>query len=230
MKNLLQGKNIKNTLLAVCCVAFIGCGDSKIEQEDTHYTQLIKAMPMIVSLESAKLKGDEEGATKAKEALQAIKLDEKISQDALQILKRAEQFGYTIILPDELAKNLESYTIIATLPRGVYNLGLIPSAKHFEFALSPSFNDNGSEWNWEADGLSRSQNELVSLLGEDKNAKIVFYDSGEYGFSPMGSAVVGIMWAKKLGYNNVYYLVGGFNAWKDLKLPISTEVPHCCQM
>ena len=119
---------------------------------------------------------------------------------------------------------------MATLPRGVYNLGLIPNAKHFEFALSPSLNDNGSEWNWEADALSRKQDEFIALLGKDKDSKIVFYDSGEYGLSPMGSAVVGIMWAKKLGYNNIYYLVGGFNAWKDLKLPISTEAPHCCQM
>lgn len=221
---------VKNAILAVCCLALIGCGDSKDSKGDTYYTQLVKVMPVVAELESAKIKGDESGIKDAESKLQAMNLDKKVSENATEILQRAHQIGYTIILPDELAKDMQSYIIMATLPRGVYNLGLIPNAKHFEFALSPSLNDNGSEWNWEADSLSRTQDEFLALLGEDKNAKIVFYDSGEYGFSPMGSAIVAIMWAKKLGYNNVYRLVGGFNAWKDLKLPISTEVPHCCQM
>lgn len=226
--------SVKNAILAVCCLALIGCGDSDSNstesKQNTYYAQLVEIMPVVSSLESAKLKGDENKAKEAQSKLQTLNIDEKISQDATAILQRAGQNGYSIILPDELAQDIESYTIMATLPRGVYNLGLIPNAKHFEFALSPSLNDNGSEWNWEADSLSRKQDEFIALLGKDKDSKIVFYDSGEYGLSPMGSAVVGIMWAKKLGYNNIYYLVGGFNAWKDLKLPISTEAPHCCQM
>ena len=64
-------------------------------------------MPVVSSLESAKLKGDENKAKEAQSKLQTLNIDEKISQDATAILQRAGQNGYSIILPDELAQDIK---------------------------------------------------------------------------------------------------------------------------
>lgn len=127
------------------------------------------------------------------------------------------------------ARSDKDFIIIATMPLGEYNLGLIPGARHFEFALSPAANENGSEWNWEADALGQSQEAFIKLLGENKDIDIVFYDSGEYTLAPMGSAQLGAMWAKHLGYK-ARFLIGGLGAWKDLGFEITTKAPSCCQM
>lgn len=150
------------------------------------------------------------------------------SEEVVALQQRANANGYKLITAPQL-KKADKAIIIATLPRGIYNLGLIDGAKHFEFAKSITFNDDGSEWNWEKDALGRAQSEFLALLGEDKNETIVFYDEGEDVFAPFGSAHTAIIWTKHLGYNNVYRLVGGFGAWKGLGLPISTQVPQCCE-
>lgn len=217
----------KLVIMAFCALIMSACGDSS---KDSYYMQLVKTMPLVQALKSAELSGDKAQIENALNNLNALNMPREITEDALELIQRANAVGYWLLLPDELSKNLDSYIIIATLPRGIYNLGLIPNAKHFEFALSPTLNDNGTEWNWEADALSRAQSEFVAFLGSERDAKIIFYDSGEHNFSPMGSANVAIMWAKHLGYTNVSRLVGGFNAWRDLKLPITTQMPHCCEM
>lgn len=154
-----------------------------------------------------------------------------IQEDALALIQRAQASGYQLIDSDTLAQNLDSFVIIATLPRGIYNLGLIPGAKHFGFAKSPSLQEVGKtpQDQWTQDALNRSQQEFVEFLGVDKDAQIVFYDEGDDIFAPVGSAHTGILWAKNLGYTNLYRLVGGFGAWKAQGNPISTQKPHCCE-
>ncbi|CAM2785046.1 rhodanese-like domain-containing protein [Helicobacter hepaticus] len=200
---------MKKILLLVLCFYLSGCGDSS--QKQTYYTQLIDEVMAI-----------KEHKTQDTQT--------HISEDAQALVSRAHTSGYELITPKELSLHLDEYIIIATLPRGIYNLGLIPEARHFEFALSPSLNEDGSDWNWTADALGRTQEDFIKLLGENKEAKILFYDSGENIFSPVGSAHVGLLWAKHLGYTHLYRLIGGQNAWKDMHLPLSTQVPHCCQM
>lgn len=205
----------------VCIVLFgllcAGCFESKTQ--DTYYTQLLNLLTKLEHIsDPAQL-----------ESLKST-YTQDIIDDALALRGRASSGGYTLISPNDLKQNLEEYIIISTMPRGIYNMGLIPNAKHFEFALSPSLYENGKEWNWEADALGRNMKDFVNLLGTDKGAKIVFYDSGEHILSPAGSAHLGILWARHLGYTHLYRLVGGLNAWKELSLPISTQAPKCCQM
>lgn len=152
---------------------------------------------------------------------------QKQSEEVVALQQRANASGYKLITAPQLERADEAI-IIATLPRGIYNLGLIDGAKHFEFAKSITFNDNGSEWNWDKDALGRAKSELVEFLGEDKGAMIVFYDEGEDVFAPFGSAHTALIWARHLGYTNLYRLVGGFGAWKGLGLPTTTEMPECC--
>lgn len=157
-------------------------------------------------------------------------MDMSLVDDAFALDSRAKSSGYKLISPKELNEiNNEEIVIIASVPRGIYNLGLIPNAKNFEFAKSPSVNDDGSEWNWQADALNREQSEFIEFLGNDKDKKIIFYDSGEDIISPIGSAHIGLMWAKQLGYNNLYRLIGGMEAWREFNLPITTQMPSCCQ-
>lgn len=210
------------------CLGFLACSDSQKEQSAS--AKMVAIYPQIVALMEKRATGDAEGATQIQDSLLHSGVEQYMIDDSVALIARAAISGYELILPNELNAHNDDFVIIATLPRGIYNLGLIPNAKHFEFALSPSLNPDGSEWNWESDALSRSQEDFIQLLGQKKDAKIVFYDSGEYITAPMGSAHIGIMWAQRLGYTQLYRLVGGLNAWKDLGLPLTTEVPHCCKM
>lgn len=207
---------MKYILTALILALLAGCFESK--PESTRYTQLVE---LVSTLQSA----DSPDVNKLKATYPQDLID-----DALALRERAHSGGYTLITPRELSQQLDTYIIIATMPRGIYNLGLIPNAKHFEFALSPSLLPDGRAWDWHSDALGRAQEEFIALLGADKNAKILFYDTGEHILSPVGSAQVGLMWARHLGYTRLYRLVGGLNAWKDSSLPLSTQAPKCCQM
>lgn len=201
--------------ILICCIIAwlgIGCGE-KDKTKESQYLNLVSA---VENLE----KGNPSSLTNTS----------SLHDDAQALITRSKFSGYKLISPQELNEKNDEFIIIASLPRGIYNLGLIPHAKFFEFAQSPSLNEDGSDWNWLADALERSQEDFLSLLGENKQAKIVFYDSGDDILSPVGSAHLGLIWAKHLGYENLYRLIGGFGAWKDSGLPTTTEIPECCKM
>lgn len=220
---------MKGLLLLLLCFYLCACQDKPKEQES--FVKLVDIFPQVVTLVDKQDSGDVLGASQLLDTLHKESIPTSLIDDTISLIKRAKLSGYNLVLPNsKLIEELDEYVIIATLPRGIYNLGLIPQSKHFEFTVSPSANDDGSEWNWEADGLSRPQKEFIDLLGNDKNAKILFYDSGEYTSAPMGNSHVGILWAKHLGYTQLYRLVGGIYAWKLLGLPLTTQVPHCCEM
>ncbi len=151
------------------------------------------------------------------------------TQEAIALKQRADNNDYKLIDSESLASQLNDFVIIATLPRGIYNLGLIPNAKHFGFGKSLSLNEDGSEWNWKEDSQNGDMKQFVEFLGADKGAKIVFYDEGDSIFAPAGSAHTAILWAQHLGYTELYRLVGGFGAWKALGKPITTQMPKCCE-
>lgn len=224
-------KNMQKWFICVLCVGFLACSDSK--QNDVlnnESLQLVEIYPKVKLLYEKRVDGDTQAINDILDSLHKAQITDNAIDDALALISRASLSGYELILPSTLAENPNDFIIISTLPRGIYNLGLIPNAKHFEFALSPTLNEDGSEWNWDADALSREKEDFIALLGDDKNAKIIFYDSGEYVFTPMGSAHLAILWAQHLGYTQLYRLIGGFNAYKGLKLPITTQVPSCCEM
>ncbi len=82
------------------------------------------------------------------------------------------QGGYTVITAAELKRMQESGStmiIIDTLAESAYKQGHIPGAKHFEFP-------NGAMERWdESRTAGKSQEELLAVLGGDKDTPLVFY-------------------------------------------------------
>lgn len=137
---------------------------------------------------------------------------------AQNILEDAKIYDYKLISTKELESLLENgadMQIIATIPKGIYILGFIKGAKNFEFKSAFS-------GVWE-DDTKNTKEKFFEFLG-DKNKKIIFYDNGE------NSARSGVLWAKKLGYNDVYLLAGNFQGWKERNFEISFDMPECCRM
>lgn len=205
----------------ICAIAMLtlsGC-DSTQKPEDTKSAKLLG---LIDALEKAPMSADSELIAHFNSTQEQV-------DEAKGLLMRSHEIGYKLLSPLELKERLDEYIIIATMPRGVYNLGLIPNAKHFEFSISPNVDESGKEV-WELDAKYRPQEQFIRFLGEDKNAKILFYDEGEHIFSPVGSVHIALLWAKALGYTNLYRLSGGLKAYKELGIPLSTQAPSCCQM
>lgn len=137
-----------------------------------------------------------------------LNLNEAEKLIAKNIIENAKNNDFKLITSKELEEiiNELNLEIIAAIPRGVYNLGFIENAKNFEFS----------------ERSSTAKERLEFLLGDKKN-KIVFYDNGD------GGAINTLLWAKELGYKNLYYLVGNFSAWKERNYFISFESPMCCE-
>jgi rhodanese-related sulfurtransferase len=85
-------------------------------------------------------------------------------------------------------------------------------AKQFHFPIPDMV-----EWDSkETDG--KSQEEYLKLLGPDKEKKIIVY----CGFVKCTRSHNGALWAKKLGYKNVYRYPGGIYAWKGADNQVET--------
>lgn len=134
-----------------------------------------------------------------------------IVEDAQALILRSRLDGYKLIATSDIKQHLNNALIVATID----NKKQIPNAKTFTFAKSITLNDDGSNWNWNADSLGKNIEDFKDILGDDKEKLIIFYDSGEDIFSPAGNAHTGLLWAKHLGYTNVARVIGGLNAWVD---------------
>lgn len=133
-------------------------------------------------------------------------------------IKNAKENNYNLITTKELKNKLDSggdMQIIAVVPRGIYILGFIKNTKNFEF-------NNNFSGIWEKD-TNNPQDKFIEFLG-DKQKEIIFYDNGE------GATITAAIWAKKLGYDNVAILVGGFKGWRERNFEISFDIPECCQI
>lgn len=206
-----QAKNLYS--LALCLGLFLGCSS---ENTQAH----LEIIETIANMQS--------GAGQS--------LTPKSLEIAKALIAQADSMGYTLITPMDLHTQIEDFKIIATLPRGIYNLGLIPNAIHFDPQTKPT--DMGSSDTPESsqDSEQFTLDHFRHLVGYNKNIKILFYDEGNTsestisGLSPTQNTASAITLAEKLGYTNIYYLLGGMKAWKELKLPVSTQIPSCCQM
>ncbi len=61
----------------------------------------------------------------------------------------------------------------------------------------------------------KTRDAIIKLLGPDKDRVVVFY----CGFVKCTRSHNGAMWAKKLGYKNVYRYPGGIKAWDQADYP-----------
>lgn len=127
---------------------------------------------------------------------------------AVKLLHEVQRGDYKIIttaeLKDVISKE-EGFLIIDTMPyEASYKKNHIPTAKQFLFPI-PEMN----EWN-SAETESKTQQDYEDLLGTNKQRKIIVY----CGFVKCTRSHNGALWARKLGYTNVYRHPGGIYAWK----------------
>ena len=152
---------------------------------------------------------------------------QELVDTAKSLIDRSESYGYKLINTQELHSMLlkEQVILIDTSLKGQYLLEHLVGAKHFAFNSSSLTTQGELKWQ----DKKHSQQEFQSKLGENLLAPIVFYTHQASIDLKADSADIGCMWAKKMGYHNVYRLIGGLESWKAKKFPITNEVPKCCQ-
>ncbi len=127
---------------------------------------------------------------------------------AVKLYREVVRGDYKILTTSELQdviKNQTDYLIIDTMPyEASYKKGHIPGAVQFLFPI-PEMQDWVAKEN---DG--KSMEDYLKLLGSDKDKKIIVY----CGFVKCTRSHNGAMWARRLGYTNVYRHPGGIYAWK----------------
>jgi thiosulfate/3-mercaptopyruvate sulfurtransferase len=135
-------------------------------------------------------------------------------QGAVKLVREVQRGRYNVITTAELKKWIDSgkeLTIIDTMPyEASYKKNHIPGAKQFLFPIPEM-----TTWKPAGTG-NKSQSDFVNFLGADKEQTIVIY----CGFVKCTRSHNGAMWAKKLGYHNVYRHSGGIFAWKGAKYAI----------
>lgn len=136
---------------------------------------------------------------------------------AIKLLREVQRGGYGVITTEELHKAIEAgedLLIIDTMPyEDSYKKNHIPAAKQFLFPIPEM-----DEWDSKETG-GKSLADYESLLGADKNKKIVVY----CGFVKCTRSHNGAMWAAKLGYKNVLRHPGGIFAWIGAHYDVAKE-------
>lgn len=132
----------------------------------------------------------------------------KAEAQAVKLLREVQRGGYDIVTTAELKQwqdEGKDMLVIDTMPYAdSYKKAHVPGAEQFLFPI-PDMNSWDSK---ETDG--KSQDDYANLLGPDKDRTIVVY----CGFVKCTRSHNGAVWAKKLGYKNVYRYPGGIFAWK----------------
>ncbi len=141
----------------------------------------------------------------------------QIETSAIKLTREVVRGGYDVISTEELEKLMKSgedILIIDTMPfEASYKKNHIPGAKQFLFPIPDMV-----EWDAkETDG--KSMEDYEALLGPDKNKKIIVY----CGFVKCTRSHNGAVWAKKLGYKNVYRQPGGIFAWKGAGYEVASQ-------
>ena len=127
----------------------------------------------------------------------AIKLANEVQRGDYNVMSTAE-------LKSALAKG--DVLVVDTMPyEASYKKNHIPGAKQFLFPIPDM-----KTWDAKETG-GKTQAEFEAMLGANKDRMLVFY----CGFVKCTRSHNGAMWARKLGYTNVYRHPGGIKAWKE---------------
>lgn len=135
-------------------------------------------------------------------------------KEAVKLVREVQMGGYDVITTPDLKDWIDEkkeVVIIDTMPfEASYKKAHLPGAKQFLFPIPDM-----KEWNTtETDG--KTKEDYLTLLGPNLDRPIVVY----CGFVKCTRSHNGALWAKKLGYKNVYRYPGGIFAWKGAKYPI----------
>lgn len=147
------------------------------------------------------------------QAMTSIVNETDVEMVALKVANETVQGGYKLIKMDEVKKMLdakEDFVLIDAHPRWEYEMGYIDGAVNFGFQSNMV-----GDWAKDVADGSPTQDDFRKVLGPDLNKKIVIY----CGFTKCGRSHNASVWARKLGYTNVYRAPGGITAWRDLGYP-----------
>lgn len=130
-------------------------------------------------------------------------------KNAVKFAREVLRGGYNIVDTEELKKWFDAkkdMLIVDTMPLAdSYNKNHIPGAKQILFEIPELEKIDDAK-----------KDELVKLLGDNKDRMIVFY----CGFTKCTRSHNGAMWAVRLGYKNVYRYPGGIVGWKEAGFPV----------
>lgn len=129
-------------------------------------------------------------------------------KSAVKLVREVQRGGYDVVTTEELKQWTEqkkNMVIVDTMPyEASYKKAHVPGAVQFLFPI-PDMHD----WNT-AETNGKTEADYKALLGPDKNKVIVVY----CGFVKCTRSHNGAVWARKLGYKNVFRYSGGIFAWK----------------
>lgn len=143
------------------------------------------------------------------------KFEEEVEKeaDAVKLVRDVQRGGYDVVMTEELKKWIDAgkeMVIVDTMPyKDSYAKQHVPGAKQFLFPIPdmPTWDTKETD--------NKPEQDFAALLGPDKDKLIVIY----CGFVKCTRSHNGALWAKKLGYKNVYRYPGGIFAWKGAKYP-----------
>lgn len=199
---------MKKILLSfgVAILMLVGCGDKKQALQNSELEDVVVAL-----INSHPLPQN---------------TPQELIDDAQTLILRSEKDGYSLISSKELDNLMQQkfpVVLIDVSANGNYLLGHIANAKEFEFSNELKLKNGELEWNAQQDIQA-----YKTKLEGDKEALIVIYDEGDAPTYQNSKATLACIWAKKLGYNNVYQLIGGRKAWRERGYPLTQETPQCC--
>ena len=144
------------------------------------------------------------------------KFEKEVEKEAgaVKLVREVQRGGYDVITAAELNDWIDSgksMVIVDTMPFDAsYKKQHVPSAVQFLFPIP----DMDTWDTTETDG--KSVDDYSALLGPDKDMPIVVY----CGFVKCTRSHNGAVWARKLGYKNVYRFSGGIYAWRGAGYPL----------
>jgi rhodanese-related sulfurtransferase len=143
-------------------------------------------------------------------ALAKDKFEAEVDKEktAVKLVREVQRGGYDVLTVDELKQWMDSdkaMVIVDTMPLDAsYKKQHVPGAVQFLFPI-PDMDTWDTK---ETDG--KTADDYAALLGPDKDRPIVVY----CGFVKCTRSHNGAVWARKLGYTNVYRFSGGIYAWR----------------
>jgi rhodanese-related sulfurtransferase len=138
------------------------------------------------------------------------KFEKEVDKESagVKLAREVQRGDYDLVTTAELKEWIDAgkdMLIIDTMPyEASYKKNHVPGAKQFLFPI-PDMETWDTQ---ETDG--KTQTDFGALLGSDRERPIVIY----CGFVKCTRSHNGAVWARKLGYQNVYRYAGGIFAWK----------------
>ena len=134
---------------------------------------------------------------------------------AVKLLREVQKGEYSVVTTPELKEWIDSgkeLIIIDAMPYDHFKKKHIPDARQFLFPI-PDMEK------WDTD-LTDKKTEIdySNLLGSDKEKIIVIY----CGFVKCTRSHNGAVWARQLGYKNVYRYPGGIYAWEGAEYELES--------